>query len=432
MADEGGRGRVDPTGEPGGEADPDADPAAVTPAARMEQQRSRVLRLLSTVFPSLQPHRPDELSEEEEEEEEEEEVDSSSEGEITFDRSRAGAHTYLGDRDDLQGSAPQLESGLVHLPLLPLPEFVLFPGQILPLRLIGPDQMRVIEAAMGAAPPLRRLLAVVNVNVHDRSDYMMHRWCCTAEVKQYHQEGLADCVNCVVVGRQRARLEERTWVANPPVDDLTQVPVTVHKDEPSRGIPPAAANNSMFWGRWAYQPFDAFFLAAQVTKLVTHACPKIQAFEGTPLDLSYWLAANLPFSVSNRQALLSADGDVERLRKEISFIHIQSLTAIRCARCRNPVSNTRDVIDMSDNGPGGAFVNAHGVVHGLQTVASVQRRSVELLGDPETEFSWFPGYAWTIAQCRSCNAHLGWRFTATSFDLRPQCFWGLSLASVHT
>lgn len=72
------------------------------------------------------------------------------------------------------------------------------------------------------------------------------------------------------------------------------------------------------------------------------------------------------------------------------------------------------------------------VVHGLQTVSSVQRRDIELVGQPETEYSWFPGYAWTIAQCRTCGGHLGWRFTATNEELRPQTFWGLSLASIQT
>eukprot|EP00329_Picozoa_sp_Boothbay-MS584-11_P006758 61365_4 len=27
-------------------------------------------------------------------------------------------------------------------------------------------------------------------------------------------------------------------------------------------------------------------------------------------------------------------------------------------------------------------------------------------GEPETEHSWFPGYAWTIAYCRGCTSHL--------------------------
>lgn len=46
------------------------------------------------------------------------------------------------------------------------------------------------------------------------------------------------------------------------------------------------------------------------------------------------------------------------------------------------------------------------------------------------EHSWFPGYAWTIASCRECGQHLGWRFTATRTGLMPQAFWGLRRACV--
>lgn len=39
-------------------------------------------------------------------------------------------------------------------------------------------------------------------------------------------------------------------------------------------------------------------------------------------------------------------------------------------------------------------------------------------------------YAWTIAQCRRCAFHIGWKFTATRKDLTPQKFFGLTRASV--
>lgn len=31
---------------------------------------------------------------------------------------------------------------------------------------------------------------------------------------------------------------------------------------------------------------------------------------------------------------------------------------------------------------------------------------------PTPEHSWFPGYAWTMASCTNCHAHLGWGFMA--------------------
>lgn len=32
------------------------------------------------------------------------------------------------------------------------------------------------------------------------------------------------------------------------------------------------------------------------------------------------------------------------------------------------------------------------------------------VGGSTDEFSWFPGYAWRIAVCHECAAHLGWTF----------------------
>jgi hypothetical protein len=40
-------------------------------------------------------------------------------------------------------------------------------------------------------------------------------------------------------------------------------------------------------------------------------------------------------------------------------------------------------------------------------------------GEPTTEATWFPGYAWTFAICRQCHDHLGWWYTG------PDRFAGL-------
>ena len=44
-----------------------------------------------------------------------------------------------------------------------------------------------------------------------------------------------------------------------------------------------------------------------------------------------------------------------------------------------------------------------------------------LSGDATTFFTWFHGYAWRMASCGGCSAHLGWRFEGES----P--FWALIL-----
>jgi len=39
-------------------------------------------------------------------------------------------------------------------------------------------------------------------------------------------------------------------------------------------------------------------------------------------------------------------------------------------------------------------------------------------------------YAWTIAICKGCRHHVGWKFTAVESNLRPKEFWGLTRRSL--
>lgn len=44
-------------------------------------------------------------------------------------------------------------------------------------------------------------------------------------------------------------------------------------------------------------------------------------------------------------------------------------------------------------------------------------------------FSW--SYAWTICQCKCCDSHMGWKFTATKENMVPKKFWGISRRSIR-
>lgn len=46
----------------------------------------------------------------------------------------------------------------------------------------------------------------------------------------------------------------------------------------------------------------------------------------------------------------------------------------------------------------------------VRTLPSVAGRSIRTRGDPTSEYSWFPGYSWTVAHCHQCHWHLGWGF----------------------
>lgn len=67
-------------------------------------------------------------------------------------------------------------------------------------------------------------------------------------------------------------------------------------------------------------------------------------------------------------------------------------------------------------------------------VVTFRRAAVALHWPADKRFSWFPGFAWTIATCPRCKAHLGWGFqpddwpdtvTASRFEESESTFLGL-------
>lgn len=44
------------------------------------------------------------------------------------------------------------------------------------------------------------------------------------------------------------------------------------------------------------------------------------------------------------------------------------------------------------------------------------------VGNNSDEFTWFRGFSWRIALCKSCNAHVGWMYEGTG---APAVFFGL-------
>ena len=77
---------------------------------------------------------------------------------------------------------------------------------------------------------------------------------------------------------------------------------------------------------------------------------------------------------------------------------------------------------MSASGLMAAYVNPHGQIH--ETLTVHHAKNIRLIGHEVAEHSWFPGYKWTIVQCRLCANHLGWRFRNPS--LKPSTFYGLT------
>ncbi|GBG76201.1 hypothetical protein CBR_g21950 [Chara braunii] len=177
------------------------------------------------------------------------------------------------------------------------------------------------------------------------------------------------------------------------------------------------------WPYWVYRLHDAYDLARRAADMLSELFTVNVADEliANPEACSFFVAKNLPLQDSIRQELLEMDGAVKRLWREIRIM--EGLDLMKCRQCRAVIARKNDVFVMSTEGPISTFVNAHGCVH--ETMTLQRATGLELEGEPETENSWFPGYAWTIAHCARCRTHMGWRFTAVQQGLLPKFFWGI-------
>lgn len=97
--------------------------------------------------------------------------------------------------------------------------------------------------------------------------------------------------------------------------------------------------------------------------------------------------------------------------------------AIVCARCGHAVTRRDSRVEVGGRHEH-VHVNAHGYVHRVGCFREADG-AVEAT-EPTRAWTWFPGYAWQIAVCRRCGAHVGWRFVREG-----DAFWGVALDAVR-
>lgn len=183
-----------------------------------------------------------------------------------------------------------------------------------------------------------------------------------------------------------------------------------------------------FWPSWVYQMYDSYSLAQKAAgrwKQIVRA-PNMDSYVTKPDLLSFHIGSKMPVSESIRQELLEIDGISYRLRREIELL--ENFDCVRCRTCKTLIARRSNMLVMSSEGPLGAYVNPHGFVHEIMTL--FKANGLAVIGHPVKEYSWFPGYAWSIAECATCETQMGWLFTATNKKLKPRSFWGIRSSQV--
>ena len=107
-----------------------------------------------------------------------------------------------------------------------------------------------------------------------------------------------------------------------------------------------------------------------------------------------------------------ADSDTEE--------QLQDEPVICCRRCHQVVTRPEERIEKN-GAHQHTFANPQGHVFEIGCFRSAEGCAYE--GPAIYEFSWFSGYGWRVAVCRSCLNHLGWLYV--SKGLAP--FHGLIL-----
>ena len=80
-----------------------------------------------------------------------------------------------------------------------------------------------------------------------------------------------------------------------------------------------------------------------------------------------------------------------------------------CAACKQPVTHQDERIAVA-GGHEHRCANPHGLSFRIGCFRDAA--GCAAVGAATIEYTWFQGYAWRIAVCAHCRAHLGWRFEA--------------------
>ncbi|XP_063231995.1 protein cereblon isoform X2 [Bacillus rossius redtenbacheri] len=365
--------------------------------------------------------------------------------EHTYDMALPVKHSYLGENlEELQGRTMLDDDSVQTLPLLPQPGVVLVPGQTLPLSVFYPPAVSMLRRSVATD----RTFGVVCVRYSIQNAAKLAEVGTTAEIYEFQDEDAEAGFRVKAKGRQRFKILEtrrqfdgnvsaRVRVLPERILPHSLAEVRLASLDRFRTTPGQAGCRYMKqdaavtrWPFWVHAQYECSRLVQRMRQQLEYL--KLGkgnvSIPSDPVDLSYWVAQNLPLSDEQRMGLLKLDSAVQRLRLELSVL--EKCRVLCCRDCQSKVAEQKDVFSMSVEGPQGTYVNPGGYIHETVTVHRAKGlRTVE--EQPSTEYTWFPGYAWTIAECRGCRRHMGWRFTATKAHLKPARFWGLCRRSLY-
>ncbi|ETN16239.1 hypothetical protein PPTG_06421 [Phytophthora nicotianae INRA-310] len=379
------------------------------------------------------------------------------------------AHAYLGDLEgvDHRQLSVYPDGKVLTLPLIYLPDIVLFPGDDLPLRMLSGSMIgRIREllshdgALLAVLPPHQAKTQYGTTVRVERFSVEDHFAAMTGTARQRFrliQRLRAEPSAQILRGEVEILPQDRAQSI--PFDDLCWH--RENENEKRRSLRRLRGRQyPAYWGRRTYALYDARVLVQKIQNMLLSNIhgewfrkPRTERsstqggddedeksslvhYLALPSDrqdpnlFAYWVAGNLPLDTSQRLELLSMNSTVRLLRREIELLD-QVEEDIFCSMCGSFLANTREIFSMTSRGAaGGTFVNPGGHVFQVLTLREVDRAHVFVDMMRSTEDTWFAGYAWSITHCNSCYQHLGWRFDRVDSQRQPATFFGFRRAAL--
>ncbi|XP_076631349.1 E3 ubiquitin ligase component cereblon isoform X1 [Colletes latitarsis] len=363
--------------------------------------------------------------------------------ECIFDLTLPATHSYLGQNlEELRGRT-LLDDGIyMNLPLLKKQSVILFPGQTLPM--IGYDPL--IKEMLMTCIHNNRTLGVVCLG----NDKIVSVGT-TAEIYACTFEDRVHGFRLKAIGRQRFKILQviiqgykvsanvkvlPEITLGPPfgderlssLDNLRIHPTTEEDFKKQERVENLDAIVTP-WPAWVYRQYDPLRLSLKIRQHLQFIENRGSSIPKDPTDLSFWVAQNLFLDEYERIVLLNYDCAISRLQREIKYLEDDKIFV--CCECNSYIGKQSHMFPMSKEGPQGTYCNRAGIIHDTVTLYHAQGLQLSR-GAPSTEYTWFPGYAWTIATCKCCGTHMGWKFTAVESHLKPKSFWGLTRESLKS
>lgn len=369
-------------------------------------------------------------------------------------------HSYLGKNMDVVRGTNIFEPGKVYeLPLCHYHSLV-FPGEIFPMIMI-PDRVFTRNPESNEGLTFGLVFADASSETHENKVFGV--------TCQVFEKGLDDHGHITVKSKAHQRFElidiedslgsfrHNSFYAKVKILPEYMLPEPIHlsmsdnlmkfihNPSQSQRIKSFLSSSSR-WPSFVYDQYSITVVNEKIDRFL--AMLSIRA-PSDPSQKSFWLARNVPLNQSDRLKIFTSNCVNKRMlliADSLNFVS-PSLCAILlddfynfyhsqmcffdCKRCKTQIASYSDIFAMAKGNVNANYCNPAGYIHETLTVHKTSEDALVIVDRPSTEFSWFPGYAWQIAVCSTCQSHIGWKFSALTKHLKPKSFYGLSCKSLQ-